>query len=310
MQKQIKNLITGSLIIIFVSAVILAAAIQKTTNIIITTSHIIIDNKEFTVDNMLYNGMTYVPLKTIAEMFDKDVMWDSITNTIVIYNKLIEQSQPVSQNITNNIPQNTDIQNIDASNCGYTVGRYNKLGDFYSVTYGIEIKNLNSNVAAQDVKIIVSFLDEDGNVLNTISKAIPYIPPKTTALFGDDTSISKIQPSSMTVVAIQASWDEKGYQIPNFLFSNLQYISNDSGYFGGKVTGRIQNPYNRNLKDVKVTYIVYDNNGEIEGGGYTYIDLIMTNSEVVFSDSLLGSLDGKTVHAYATVGLFENRYIE
>ena len=45
------------------------------------------------IDNFLYEGTTYVPLRVISKIFDKEVTWDGPNKTVNIYNKEVSQGK-------------------------------------------------------------------------------------------------------------------------------------------------------------------------------------------------------------------------
>lgn len=49
--------------------------------------NIAVNGQKVTTDNILYNGVTYVPLRAVSELLDKEVTWDSSTGTAGINDK-------------------------------------------------------------------------------------------------------------------------------------------------------------------------------------------------------------------------------
>lgn len=64
-----------------------AQSISKTISVVFNQINIVVDGTKVNSDNILYNGTTYVPLRTISEMLDKEVKWDGVTNTASINSK-------------------------------------------------------------------------------------------------------------------------------------------------------------------------------------------------------------------------------
>lgn len=57
---------------------------KKTIKVTYNSVNIAVNGKKVSTDNILYQGTTYVPLRAISEMLDKEVGWDGKTNTASI----------------------------------------------------------------------------------------------------------------------------------------------------------------------------------------------------------------------------------
>lgn len=84
MKRELKGFVVGVVVAaILMSSVAFAAGIDVVFNAV----SIAINGKKVAADNILYNGITYVPLRAVADMFGKDVGWDASTNTALINDK-------------------------------------------------------------------------------------------------------------------------------------------------------------------------------------------------------------------------------
>ena len=91
--------------------------------------------------------------------------------------------------------------------------------------------------------------------------------------------------------------------LPHFAAENIVYHPDE--YFP-KVTGRIVNPYGKDVTDVRVSAILYNEAGEIIGGGFTYLDFIPANGKAAVEVLVTTSGTPTTTELYATVsGLSE-----
>lgn len=68
-----------------------ALAKSETLNVpvLLNCMNIMINGEKVDMDNLVYNNTTYVALGKVAELFDKEMIWDSKTNTINIIDKNI-----------------------------------------------------------------------------------------------------------------------------------------------------------------------------------------------------------------------------
>lgn len=87
MKKTIKRFVLGLVIATLLMSTVLGAGIQKTIDVVFNKVNISVNGKAVKGENILYEGTTYVPLRAISEMLDKDVGWDGDTNTASIDDK-------------------------------------------------------------------------------------------------------------------------------------------------------------------------------------------------------------------------------
>lgn len=98
-----KFLIPLSLIAIFGSTLTLQA---KTDSVNIPVKYnnikITVDGKEITTSNepFIYNGVTYLPVRDVANATGKNVDWDSATKTVKLTSKETTEQKPVENNST------------------------------------------------------------------------------------------------------------------------------------------------------------------------------------------------------------------
>ncbi len=85
MKKQLRAFILGILVaFIFMSVTIFAESITQQIEVLFNAINIKVNGTDVTVDNILYNGTTYVPLRAVSKMLDKKVGWDPETGTASI----------------------------------------------------------------------------------------------------------------------------------------------------------------------------------------------------------------------------------
>jgi len=95
MRKVIAAFIAGMLIMLTVS--VLAESIQ-TIEVIFGRVKLFVNGEPIAQETLLYQGVTYVPLRAVSEALDVDVEWDGETNTARLTKKETEQqvmSEPV-----------------------------------------------------------------------------------------------------------------------------------------------------------------------------------------------------------------------
>lgn len=65
----------------------MADSIRQTIEVTLNSVNLQVNGQKIDVDNILYNGTTYVPMRAVAEALNKDVLWDSINRTANIADK-------------------------------------------------------------------------------------------------------------------------------------------------------------------------------------------------------------------------------
>ena len=65
----------------------MAENIIKQIDVIFNSVNVNVNGKELEADNILYNGTTYIPIRNVAEILDKDIVWEQNTMTVNINDK-------------------------------------------------------------------------------------------------------------------------------------------------------------------------------------------------------------------------------
>lgn len=85
-----RNIKLSAILILFVCTVftsVVYASNVLNIQVIPNRMNILINGGKVDIDNFLYNNTTYVPLRKIAELLDKELTWDDKTKTIDITDK-------------------------------------------------------------------------------------------------------------------------------------------------------------------------------------------------------------------------------
>lgn len=91
MKQNAKFFTIGALFMMIVMSTFsgFAETISKTIEVTFNSVNLKVNGKSIQADNILYNETTYVPIRAVANMFDKEVGWDEKTNTASIDDKKI-----------------------------------------------------------------------------------------------------------------------------------------------------------------------------------------------------------------------------
>ena len=96
MKKRLQGVSAGILIgAMLTSGVVFAKQVTEKISVIYDNIKILIDGKEYqptnakgeTVEPFIYEGTTYLPVRAIANAFDKEVDWEAQTSTVILGSK-------------------------------------------------------------------------------------------------------------------------------------------------------------------------------------------------------------------------------
>lgn len=86
-KSSLKGLVVGVMITTMFMSTAFGAQVKNTIDVIFNSINITLNGEDQDISNLLYKGTTYVPVREISKMFDKEVAWDGKTYTADIYDK-------------------------------------------------------------------------------------------------------------------------------------------------------------------------------------------------------------------------------
>lgn len=95
MKKIFRYFVIGVIILTLLMGTAIGETITKTIDVVYNTVNITVNGTKINADNILYNGVTYVPLRAVSEALGKEVGWDQATMTASINDKSVEKPKPV-----------------------------------------------------------------------------------------------------------------------------------------------------------------------------------------------------------------------
>jgi hypothetical protein len=152
----------------------------------------------------------------------------------------------------------------------------------YSLSWGVIVKNPNANAVADDVRLVVDFLDASGTLVTTSNDSWPAILPNQTVALGEE--ISYFSNSDLKTVAkmeVQVfhgdDWEDFDGSAGEFSFSDIKTRADSIGSLD--TTARISSTF---AKDLQSPYAVaiYRREGAIVGAGWTFVDLVPAGGQV------------------------------
>jgi len=170
--------------------------------------------------------------------------------------------------------------------------------DDRSAGFGMLIENPNEGFSVEDSQYHLTAFAEDGRVLATDEGYVKLLLPRQTLGVGgdlfldDDMSISRVE-----IQILDGDYKESD-PTPYFTAENVTFQEDT---YSSRVTGQIVSPYAREITDLRVSAIGYNDAGEINGGGYTFLDFIPANGKSSVEVSITCTGTPATTELYAVV---------
>jgi hypothetical protein len=170
-------------------------------------------------------------------------------------------------------------------------------GDF-GLGFGLILENPNDNYSIRRSNYHVAAFAADGSVLGMDQGYIAMLFPGQTLGVGGDLFTKGDMPVDMVVAKIKAGDYVSSESVPFFTSDNVAF---QEGSYKPQVTGLILSPYNTDIKDVRVSAILFDADGNIVGGGYTVLDYISGNGQAAVELFVSSSGTPARAELYAAV---------
>ena len=167
MKKYLKGFLTGLLVATLLMNVALGETVKKTIEVVYNSVNLTVNGKKVDANNILYNGITYVPLRAISEMLGKEVGWDQATFTASINDKIVEEPKKEEPKKDEPLPGPNN----------YTFGS-SFIYDSYSAKMKVSVGN---NYSFDTIKN--KFSDNYGDVVIRIPVTVENIGDKTGYFF-------------------------------------------------------------------------------------------------------------------------------
>ena len=164
--------------------------------------------------------------------------------------------------------------------------------------FGMLIENPNDGFAVESSQYHLTAFAEDGHVLETEEGYVKVLLPNQTLGVGGDLYLEEGMRIARVDIQIKAGSFEESDPIPYFTAQNVDY---QVGTYSSKVTGEVISPYTKDLTNIRVSAVVYNEGGEIVGGGFTYLNFILANSSTGVDVGITSSGNVANVELYPSV---------
>lgn len=165
------------------------------------------------------------------------------------------------------------------------------------ISWGFIIQNSNPELAVEDLEYRVIFFDDAGVVVETEESTVPLIFPGqrtgfASSIFVDDDVAAasmevQVTPGTTTTVEVAEG----------FAVDNVNYFGDE---FFPRVTALVNNPLPNIVTDLRVSAITFDAEGNINGGGFTFLSTLAPSGQTGV-DVSVDSVDVASAEVFANV---------
>jgi hypothetical protein len=179
-----------------------------------------------------------------------------------------------------------------------TVTKYGFGQDGIEVGYAFLVENPNPGLSFEDSQYQVAAFDANGTVIDTDSGYLTVLLPGQTLGVANSMYVDEGVTVASIDVQLNAGDAEATDPLPTFSVDSISYYPDE--YFSS-VTGLVTSPYNRAFEDVRVSAVLYNEAGDIIGGGFTYLDFILANDSAGVEFSVTSAGDVASYELYPSI---------
>lgn len=166
------------------------------------------------------------------------------------------------------------------------------------IGFAFLVENPNQGLAFESSQYQIAFYDENDIVVETESGYIELLLPGQTLGVGGSTILDEGVTVAKMEVQLNAGDSEASEPLPTFGVESSIYQAGD---YSNYVTGVINSPYNIDLSSLRVSAVLYDTEGNIVGGGFTFKNFVLANSSTGVKVSVESVGEVASVELYPTL---------
>jgi len=157
--------------------------------------------------------------------------------------------------------------------------------DDYQVAVAFLVQNTDPVSPVDGTQYQVAAYDADGNVLDTDSGYVNLLfPGEITAVASD---LYLPEGKALERVEVQINPGSTTSHVLTTSPFTTEQVKFMPGSYASDVTGLILNASDKNITDLEVVAVAYDDQDQIVGGGYTYLDFIPPNGKTAAEVSVV-----------------------
>ncbi len=210
---------------------------------------------------------------------------------------------PVAMSLNfNGVPAKVDLyptlsglssfgQPADASTAKPIVAASGFGGERTSIGFGFIAENPGAGVAFESTQYQAALYDADGFVLAADEGYVELLLPAQTLGVADSMFVPEGATPVKLVVSLLAGKAKKSEALLTFTTENVSFKPDT---YSPKVTGIVKSPYGKDVKNLRVSALAFNDAGNIIGGGFTFVDFVPANGQAAVDVSV--NLAGTPAH--------------
>jgi hypothetical protein len=175
------------------------------------------------------------------------------------------------------------------------------------VGYAFIVENPNMGLSYEDSQYQLAAFNENGVVVATDSGYIDILLPGQILGIGGELYLDEGIIIDRIDVQVNAGDAEVTEPIPSFTVDSVSYYPDEYFPF---VSGVVINPYSVNLTDLQLSAVVYDEVGNIIGGGYGWLNFILANSSSGAQVTVTSAGNVGSFELYPVVSGFSSQFTD
>jgi hypothetical protein len=165
------------------------------------------------------------------------------------------------------------------------------------IGYGLLVNNPNEGYAIENTRFHITVLDTEGSVMIVHPGFIPVLLPGETQGVGGVFYMQEVRTADQLDVQLLPGRYTPSEAIASLTAENISYQADQ---FAARTTGMIVNPHDKEVSQIGVSAIAYDDAGEIVGGGVARIDFVPANGKAAVEVTTVSSAEPASVELYAS----------
>jgi hypothetical protein len=157
--------------------------------------------------------------------------------------------------------------------------------DGQQIGIGFLVQNPNDDLAIEGLPFVATIYDGGGAVIGTADGYVPGLHPGVTLGIGLDSFVFEGTAAAQVVVHLgNGRYVEPE---PTWMpFTSLDATYRPGSYGFDNVTGFVVNPYDQDVSNLRVSAIVFNEAGDIIGGGFTFLDFASASTQTAVEVSV------------------------
>ncbi len=164
--------------------------------------------------------------------------------------------------------------------------------------FGFVVSNPNTAYSLKSSRYQMNAYDAAGNIVATEDGYIELVLPGQILGVGGRSALEEGVTVEKIAIQITGGAFEEAMSLPVFDVENVEY---NATMLFPRAVGIVKNSYHQNVDTIRVNAIAFDQQGQIIGGGYTYVDFILARDQAAVAIPIISSENPDKVELYPLI---------